>query len=159
MTSKWLRDDPKIIPKCSQNDPQMILKRFQNDSHNNPNIIPKWSQSDSQMIPNKNCKHVPKDAPWNSLSNDGIPVSNRLHFDKLRINIISQDRSHHRDPNGLEIIKIQQNLIRFWSVQSFKVQELLYHPKTCALKFCIEWWYRRKRTSFWWVTNQHYLRR
>ena len=73
-----------------------------------------------------------------------------LHFDKLQINIISEDRSQNSDQNCLEIIKIRQNLTRFWSVQSFKIQESLHHPKRCAMRFSIEWWDPRlKQTSFW----------
>ena len=68
---------------------------------------------------------IPKDAHWNSVSNDGIHVSNGLHFDKLRINIISEDRSHFYDQNGQEFIQIRWNFISFWSVQSLKLYIIL----------------------------------
>ena len=43
----WSQHDPKMIPTLSKNDPKMILKW----SQYYPKMIPKWSQTDFKMIP------------------------------------------------------------------------------------------------------------
>ena len=128
------------------------IKIIRNSLKRHSKFINKSSSYHRNVVRNcdkREMKNVLKDAQWNSLSNDGIPVSNGLHFDELQINIISEDRSHFYGQNGVEIIKIRQNLSRFRSVQSFKIQESSHHQKRCARKFS-EWWYPRlKQTSFW----------
>ena len=52
-------------------------------------------------------------------------ISNGLHLDKLQMNIISEDRSHHYDQNDQKIIQIRQISLGF---DQFKVWKSLGAP-------------------------------
>ena len=72
---KWPQSHPKVTPKSSQSDPKMIPKWSQSGdnvtptwSQNDPQMTPKWPQSDPKVTPK-----WPQSEPM-FLKNHGFPV-------------------------------------------------------------------------------------